>query len=252
MDLFPLVRQVRRSLEAEKGIFSLPRKFKISFSCGWSCGQPWINDLGFVVRRRKGRHGFGVIGGGSLGPRPATGIVLFDWLASSDVLPAVVAAVRVFAAEGDRQHRSRARLRHVRQRLGDQGFIALLRQALEATKRERKWPEVELPEVEDGLSARLTLSFPNGDVRPAAADALAELADQPGLCLRIGNHHQVIVFGRDSQQLDPAIRAFDPLVEAARPRPTIVACPGTRWCKRALTQTNDLAERIRQHLGEKV
>ena len=252
VDLFPLAWEVRRALEAEEGTFSLPRKFKISFSCCRGCGQPWINDLGFVVRRRKGRHGFHVIGAGSLGARPATGIVLFDCLAAAHVQPLVVAAVRVFAAEGDREHRSRARLRHVRERIGDKAFVTLLREALEAVKAERDWPEVDLPGVGTGFPVRTPLTFANGNLTPAAANALAELADQENIRLRIANHHQVMVFGRDDQQLGQAIRAFDPLAEAAKPQPAVVACPGTRWCKRALADTHSLAERIRKHLGDKI
>ena len=33
--------------------------------------------------------------------------------------------------------------------------------------------------------------------------------------------------------------------DATRPQPSIVACPGNRWCKLALTDTNALADAIR-------
>ena len=252
VDLLPAATHVRRLLEAEPGILALPRKFKISFSCGPTCGRPWINDLGFVVRRRGGRTGFRLIGAGSLGASPATGIILADWLAPADVLPTVLAAVRLFAAEGDRQHRSRARLRHVRLRLGDGPFLAALRRAVEAVRAQRDWPDLPLPETQDAFTARRALTFPNGDVPPAAADALADLADRDDVRVRIAPCHQVIAFGRTEPQLRDALAALAPLAEAAKPQPAVVACPATRWCSRALADTNRLADRVRSDLGDRL
>jgi len=251
VDLHPLARLIRRTLEIEEGIFALPRKFKISLSCCQACGQPWINDLGFVVRRKKGQYGFRLIGAGSLGSRPAAGIVLFDWLAAGDVLAVAVAAVRVFAAHGDREHRNRARFRHVRERVGDEKFTALLREEFEKAKSERTWPEVALAKPGNEFPAHLALTFPNGDVTPAAADALADLAGRDDLRVRIANHHRVMVFGRDRAALDAAVGGLPPLREAAEPKPSVIACPGTRWCSRALADTNGLADRIRRELEKK-
>ena len=252
VDLLPAAWIVRRLLEAQPAILALPRKFKISLSCGPTCGRPWINDLGFVVRRQGGQTGFHLIGAGSLGARPATGILLADWLAPGDVLPTVLAAVRLFAAEGDRQHRSRARLRHVRLRLGDEAFLAALRRTVQAVRAERPWPELPLPETQDAFAARRTLTFPNGDVPPAAADALADLADRDDVRVRIATCHQVIAFGRSETQLLDALAALAPLAEAAKPQPVVVACPATRWCSRALADTNGLADRVRRGLADRL
>ena len=84
--LHPLARLIYDNLQGDEGILALPRKFKISLSCCLGCGQPWINDLGFVVRRQDSQYGFQLIGAGSLGRAPATGIVLFDWLPPEDVV----------------------------------------------------------------------------------------------------------------------------------------------------------------------
>jgi len=249
-DLLPLAWAVRRTLEALDGIYTLPRKFKISLAaCADACAGPWNNDLGFVARRRDGAWGFEVMIAGSLGARPGTGIRLFDHLPAADVLPLVVAAVRLFAQLGDRTNRRRARLRHVRERLGDEAFAQRMTAALEEARLERDWPPVDLPEVADGHDAQALLTFPNGDVTPAAADALAALADCDDLRVRIGLHHRVHVFGRDDKALRRAIGSQLELTGAARPQPTIVACPGTRWCSRALVDTNTLADRIRRELG---
>ena len=102
---------MRRTLEAAEGPLALPRKFKVSLSaCPEACGQPWINDVGLVAVRRGEGWAFRVIVAGSLGPRPAVGMVLHEQLPPGDVLPLALAALRVFAAHGDRKNRMTARL----------------------------------------------------------------------------------------------------------------------------------------------
>lgn len=250
VDLGPLARQIRQRLEGLPGIYSLPRKFKIMLACGPDCGQPWINDLGLVAERRQGQWGFGVLVAGSLGARPGTGIVWKDWVPTADVLPLVLAALRVFEAHGDRENRRKARLRHVRQRVGDEAFLALLDEALAGVRGEGSYDPPDLPEAEGTFPASAMLTFANGDVSAAAAEALAELADREDLRVRIANHHRVIVFGADRAAVAAAVGAQAALGEAAKPQAAVVACPGKRWCSRALTHTNELADRIRAEAGD--
>jgi sulfite reductase (ferredoxin) len=248
--LQPLATMIRRKVEGLEGIFALPRKFKIALSCGEACGQPWLNDLGLVAKPRDGRWGFFVVAGGSLGAKPATGTVLFDWLPAGDVLPLACAAVKVFAAHGDRTNRFRARLRHVRQRVGDAAFRQMLTEALRQAKAERSWPEVAIDQAAGGFEGRLTLTFANGDVAPEAAEALAELADRPDVRARIANHHRVVLFGRSEQDLRRLADPCEALAESARPQPAVVACPGKRWCARALTHAQRLADRLRAEVPD--
>jgi len=249
VDLFPVAWAIRRRLEAEEGIASLPRKFKIALACGEGCGQPWINDLGLVAAQRDGAWGFRAIGAGSLGAKPATGIELLEWLPAADVLPLAVAAIRVFSEHGDRENRRRARLRHARERVGDEAFAALLRKALDDAKGEGGWPPVELHERRDGFGAALTLTFANGDVTPNQAEALGDLGSREGLCVRVAPHHRVVVWGRGDASVREGVGQHADLAGAARPQPAVVACPGTRWCSRGLVDTRAMADRVRAELG---
>jgi sulfite reductase (ferredoxin) len=244
VDLHALAEQIRTTLQAMAGITTLPRKFKIALACSETCGQPWINDLGFVARRGEGGWGFRVVGAGSLGARPATGIVLFDCLSAADVLPLAHATVELFAVHGDRGNRARARLRHVRQRLGDAAFRELLGRHLDRARARQGWPDVRLPEADTGLEAQRTLTFLNGDLSPAAAEALGDLAERDDLAVRIANHHRVVLFGRSQDVLAQRLGGCDVLAEPARVQPAIVACPGRTWCMRGLTDTRTLAERL--------
>jgi len=72
---------------------------------------------------------------------------MFDALAPDDVLPCAVTMVRLFAARGNREHRGRARLRHVRERLGDDQFAAMVREAVDAARTGERWPPADLPQA---------------------------------------------------------------------------------------------------------
>jgi len=252
-DLLPLAAAIQRVLDEYEGLFTLPRKFKISLSaCPEACGHPWINDLGLVAAAKEGRWGFQVIAAGSLGPRPGAGLLAFEWMDAEKVLPLVWAALHIFDVHGDREHRGQARLRHIRQRLGDRPFLDLLAREFDAAAGSRPWPTVVLPVAPDGPAARMALTFPNGDLAPDQAEALAAVAMQADVRVRIGLHHQVLLFGADTERLGAALRGRPALEAAARPQPHVVACPGTRWCKRALVDTNALANRLRAELAGKL
>lgn len=249
-DLAPLAWAIRRMLEAQGICWSLPRKFKISLSaCSRACGQPYINDLGLVAARRDGVWGFRAIVAGSLGPRPATGIEWMDWLAAGDVLPMVLGAVRVFAQHADRANRTKARLRHVRERLGDKAFIALLNDAFQEAKDRQPWPPTTITESAAAYDASVMLHFEAGNVTAEAAEALGWLLGRPGIQVRICNQHRIVVFGPDHQRLTAQLASYPALVEASATQPAVVACPGRRWCRHALTDTASMSRTVREQLA---
>lgn len=246
IDLFLLAQAVSARLLDHPDASSLPRKFKMALSCGQdNCdAQPWINDLGFVLRRHGDHLGFQVIAAGSLGARPATGILLYPWRPAADLLPIAHAALSVFIQHGDRQNRSRARLRHVRQNLGDAPFVKLIDQALAQTEVDPVEPQLVSPHHQHLPKSQLRLPFVLGDVSPDAAEALGRLADLPDTSLRITNHHRVIVLSPDQTQLRRTLAAEPALPNPDHAAPTIIACPGATHCRRALTDTRQIAERL--------
>jgi sulfite reductase beta subunit-like hemoprotein len=249
-DLGPLGEEIRKTIQSLPGAFALPRKLKISLSaCPAACAQPWINDLGLVARKRDGRWGFFAAAGGSLGTKAATGIEVAEWLAPGDVLPLVAGVVGVFAEHGDRSNRKRARLRHFRERVGDERFREMILAAWAEAKAEQHWPETALAEPADGLAGSAALTFTDGDITPEAADSLARLTDRDDLAMRISSHHRVMIFARDGSAAAEAAAGQAALAEAARPQAAVVACPGTHWCARGLADTRAMAALVRSELA---
>ena len=236
---------VLQELMQYEAVFSLPRKFKINFSgCEKSCGQPWINDLGFVARQKEGRILYQVIGAGSLGSRPASGIVLREDLEPRDAPAFALAALQVFNEHGDREHRTRARLRHVRERLGTAQFLLLLNEAFERCRKiAAAGPALTVPEKNFRRIALLT--FPCGLLEPAHARAIAA----SGFVARIQNHHRIALYTDDPGEAGEAVQQH-PLLGRFTAGLDIVSCPGTTWCKHGLINTHGLERLLRVRLPE--
>jgi sulfite reductase beta subunit-like hemoprotein len=227
---------IRSYAESLPWIRSLPRKFKISLSgCPEACGRPWINDLGLAANPQ---GTFRAVLAGSLGSKPGTGMLMHEELEVDEVLPLLAAALKLFYAEGDRTKRTRARLRHVRQRMGDEVF----RQRIDELFREEKaaafprQPRLRRVERETPLQAHLLL--PLGDIEPDAAIELGEAVEAAGAELRLGLEHDLFAFGGTPLGLSPALAALTG-------GPAVVACPGTAWCTRAVADSRGAAARIR-------
>ena len=235
--VFPIAKLVFENLIESP--CDLPRKFKISFSgCSLNCAKPWISDLGFVLQQD---GSFTVIGAGSLGPRPAAGILLYKDLAPKDVLPLCVASLDFFKDVGDRENRSRARLRHVREKLGDCEFKSQLAERFERLRSSRNWPDIQPGRSQLNLKLIWRLQLPNGNVGFDEAVQLADVGQPQDAELRINLEHALELYGLKTFQLPANLAAMENL-------PVIIACPGLSSCSKALTDTWALADAIRKHL----
>jgi sulfite reductase (ferredoxin) len=220
--------------------FDLPRKFKISFSgCLSACAKPWVNDLGFVLQRNG--H-FTVIGAGSLGPKPGMGTELYRDLAARDVAPMCIAALEFFEQTGDRQNRHRARLRHVREKLGDEQFETEFSEVFERVKKSQAWPDIALTALNRNIRLLWRLQLPNGNITADEAVQLADAAESHGAELRINLEHGLELYGAQTFPLPDNLAALENL-------PVIITCPGSSSCARAITDTWSVAEAIRQRIA---
>jgi sulfite reductase beta subunit-like hemoprotein len=241
LDLLPLAQLVSSQLKQRSCAFNLPRKFKISFSgCVHACAKPWINDLGFTVHR----NGlFTVIGAGSLGARPALGIRLYEDLPARDILPLCVGALKFFERYGDRQNRSRARLRHIREKLGDQPFREKLSEYFEAQKQSHLWPDV-LPAPEQRLRLLHRLHLSDGNITTEDAGRLTETAEPAGAFLRVNLEHGLELYGARDFELPGDLAALGR-------GPIVIACPGSAACGRGIADCWATAAKIRKVLADR-
>ncbi|MBB3994629.1 sulfite reductase (NADPH) hemoprotein beta-component [Sulfitobacter undariae] len=90
----------------------LPRKFKVAVS-GAAHDRAVLkaHDIGLRIVEKDGLRGFEVIVGGGLGRTPMIGKVLYEFVASEDLLPTLEAIVSVYNLLGRRDNKYKARIK---------------------------------------------------------------------------------------------------------------------------------------------
>ncbi len=237
-DIFDIAKFVNDYVAALS--LNLPRKFKISFSgCIQNCAKPWINDIGFVLQQD---GFFTVIGGGSLGPRPAAGILLYKDIAPKDILPLCLAALELFEKEGDRENRNRARLRHLREKIGNEKFKTEIAVRFARIKSSQKWPDVSLKTNSHNIKLLHKLQLPNGNINIKDAEILSDVAEEQKAEIRINLEQGIELYGLKNFPLPDSLAKLKNL-------PVIICCPGNSSCSKGLTNTWALADEIRKYLS---
>ena len=239
LDAEPLAESLRVSLQDHPIRQDMPRKFKVSFAgCKQPQSRPYVNDLSFIATSATTVR---VIGAGSLGAKPETGIVLYEQLATGDCLPLTLAAIELFKDHGDRENRRKARLRHIRQRMGDAAFRETLEGYFQRQKKARSWPEIELDRGKTGFQKVVSIQTIGGDIDPRHAQKLARVSHNADAHLRINFHHGIDIYASEPFDLPEELRPFVGL-------PKIVACPGNTTCTNGLTDCPALAAELSETL----
>jgi sulfite reductase beta subunit-like hemoprotein len=164
-----------------------------------------------------------------------------EGLRAEDVVPLANALLRLFNTHGDRRHRTRARLRHIRERLGDEVFVHRVEQAFERESVTYEGPRVHAVACGHEVAVVERLQLPCGDIAPELAIRLAEVADEAGAKIRLGLEHNILLFAGRELRLDDELSKL-------RDRPRIVACPGSKWCARGIADSRSAADGIREGL----
>lgn len=125
-DPTPYVEALARHLLRGPYSSTLPRKLKPSLGgcCGTDCSQAFINDLGFLARKRGDALGFQVLAGGGLSTLRRSAIVVEEFVPAGELLEAADAVIRVFHRIGNRHNRAKARLKWAIDKIGVPAFLA--------------------------------------------------------------------------------------------------------------------------------
>ncbi len=101
---------------------SLPRKFKINYTCCEKHGMARMVDIGLIPQRvevnGKPQDGFKVFLGGGLGAQSFVGHQLEEFTPEEDLLYTIIAVIRVYDRMGNRDNMARNRMRYLVNELG--------------------------------------------------------------------------------------------------------------------------------------
>ncbi len=266
VDTRPHSRAMHHFILNHRELYGLPRKFNIAYDGG---GRVPVledtNDIAFsAVRVGEGaavapgvyfRLALGGITGHRDFARP-TGIVV----ALDDTLRVANAILRVFIREGDRTNRARARLKYVLDRIGLDGFVALVEQEL-GTPLSRVADEAILPrpaqdrmahvgvhaQKQHGLN-HIGVLCAGGRLTAAQLDGLAGVAERFGTAtIRLTVWQNLLISDIADAAVADAVAAISALglrTQASAVRAGMVACTGNAGCKFAASDTKSHAARI--------
>jgi sulfite reductase beta subunit-like hemoprotein len=125
---------------------NLPRKFKIAFSSSPADrGYAAIHDIGLIATLTpEGEPAFKVLVAGGLASMPRSGLCVHEAWPARDILTPMLAVIDFFQEHGNRKVRSKARIKHVLRKLGDQAFLELYRGYLAKVQADPP-PELDIP-----------------------------------------------------------------------------------------------------------
>ncbi len=125
-DTTPYLQAIVRFFLRNPRAQGLPRKFKIALSASPADrGYAAIHDVGLVaVRGADGQPAFRMLVGGGLASMPRSGLVVHEAWPARDILTPMLAVIDFFQEHGNRKIRSKARIKHVLRKMGDEAFAA--------------------------------------------------------------------------------------------------------------------------------
>ncbi len=262
--------------------FNLPRKYKIAFSSTEKDDAlATVNDLGFVAVYKDGKKGFKVYGAGGMGNNPKTAIIIDDFIEEGKIFQVAEAIKRLFDDYGDRSNKHKARLRFVRERLGDQGFIEKYKEYLTEVDQDdldieeiRFYQEhyqefLESDKLKEDIKELLNCDFINKEkrggyysieIRPVNGNMtfdeikrLLELINDKDVSLRTTTRQGLLIRKVKASEVKGLIEGINQindnlLVPAEGTSP--VACKGASTCRLGLCLSPELSREIRKALLE--
>jgi sulfite reductase beta subunit-like hemoprotein len=178
-DVTPYAEALTRYLLRHPLSSKLPRKFKIAFEgCAEDHAKTSINDLGFrATSSEDGARGFRVTVAGGTAIMCKTGLLLHDFVATSEIYDVADAVLRVFAEFGDYQHKQRNRIKFLVKSLGWERFAEEYRNALAAV---RSQPRRERPFDPDRVQSEAAPDWPQPPLDERSIEARAASAQIRG------------------------------------------------------------------------
>jgi sulfite reductase (ferredoxin) len=267
------------------------RKFKIAFSgcAGHACGLARMHDIGAIAKIEevggKRVEGFEVWVGGGLGSLPHQAKLMNDFVPADQMLPLAQAIGRVFGRLGEKQNRSKARMKFLIAKLGIDEFRRLVDEERGKLLRDERWEtavdearaliretplkppsDLKLPENPDPQMLRwletnvrpqrqqgysmVEIFLPLGDISADQLRGLANLSRRfVNETVRTTVEQNLLVrwvSNADLPALYEGLTALSLADVGAQRLMDITACPGTDSCKLGIASSRGLAAALHE------
>ena len=257
-DASPVAVEAANLLAGNPAFYNLPRKFKIGITgCSHWCSYPEINDIGLTPARRGDELGFSVRVGGGLSADPHLAVKLDAFVQMDQAVEVMRGVTEIFREQqGLREHRDRARMKHLFLRAGwtAERFLDELQARLPF--RLDRAAEETIPSGADRdhvgvhkqrendlyyVGAAVLRGRITGDQLAAAADLAERFGDGELRTTVTQNLLFLNIPERNVTELVKELDAIELRVEGSAFWRGTVTCTGTEFCKLAITETKDFA-----------
>lgn len=260
----------------------LPRKIKIAFEgCPTDHARTAIHDIGVVAALHNGEKGFRIYAGGGLGPIPRSARLIEPWTSAPWLLPTIEGILRIFERQGEREQRSKARLKFLIERLGWDRFqqAVLEERALvwatqsgvmlraiaiadastaqaapsgkiiqnPANQADARWQTTNVIAQKQPGYVSVIVRVPLGDITADQLRGIARLVREYALGARIMPTQNLLLRDVPGALLGQAYEALERL-GLARPSAgrlaDVTRCPGADTCLSAITHPRGLAQAL--------
>jgi len=268
-DASSLALQATDTLIGDRELYNLPRKFKVTITgCRVWCSYPEINDVGLTAVRRDNDLGFSIRLGGGLSTEPHLARRLDAFIRPDQVVPVLHTIAELFRdAEALREHRERARLKHLFLNHGWTAEAALadiqrrLPFALERAVPETPPNDVYRDHVgvhrqkQPGL-AYVGAAVLRGRIYAHQLRAAADLAECFGSGeLRTTIMQNLLVPNVAERNADAVARGLNDAGLRTEASPFFrgtIACTGMEFCKLAITETKSFSRWLVEELDHRL
>jgi sulfite reductase (ferredoxin) len=293
-DVTPYAIAISQFLLGHPDAQDFGRKFKIAFSgCrDHACGLVSMHDMGLIavtkIENGKEKRGFECYVGGGLGAVPHQAKLFDSFLPEEELLPTAQAIARVFARLGEKNIRSRARIKFLVANLGIDEFRRLVLEERKAMSEDERWTAY-LPDVQDYQERAVregqafngaarpegfqewyetnvyhqrqddygvaTITLPLGDLSAWQMRELADLARRfAGENVRTTVEQNFVLRWVSQSDLPDLYQGLERVglnEPGAGSIIDVTACPGTDTCKLGIASSLGLAGEIRTRLAGK-
>jgi ferredoxin-nitrite reductase len=270
IDCTPYVHELADFILSHREFYNLPRKFNIAFDGGGLIGSVEdTNDIGVKAVLSGDRVMFRIALGGATGHK-AFADDLGVLVPPDRILEVVIAAVRVFIANGNRGNRKRARLKHLLEDWSLDKYRGEMETLLGYGLTQSPIMDGELvypaekishshigayPQKQEGFHY-IGVALPVGQVTPKQLLRLAEIADQYGSGeVRLTVWQNFVIPNIPEAALDAVKRSLVKMGlgwEQSDIASGVIACTGNRYCKFSSTDTKGHALELTRHLEKRV
>lgn len=270
IDVMPLCQELAQIILNDRSFYDLPRKFNVAYDGGGLIGTVEdTNDIGAKAVKVGDEVLFRIALGGATGHK-AFARDLGVLVSPRELNKVIAAIIRVFIANGNRQDRKRARLKHLLETWTVERYLTETEKMLGSSLRRApldsssiQYPGQQLPHSHVGVYSQkqkglnyIGVAVPVGQITPKQMLRVAEIADLYGSGeIRLTVWQNFVIPNVPDAYVQTATKALRRIgldTRQSHLRSGLVACTGNSYCKFAQANTKGHALVLADYLEKKL